>query len=374
MVARANRLTNYAGKAKLKPAGSRIRRGIKMGNKKKYLEEKKQMHKISSYAGRPEYVQGGGGNTSVKFDDRLMAIKASGYTLKEITEEKGYVTVDYTKIRRYYDSVQKEAGKDYEKESLQVNLSSIALLPGMEEKRPSVEVGFHSFLSKNVIHTHSVYANILCCSEEGRDAAQKIFEQSGIGYVFLPYIDPGFTLTLTIKKEIGAYQKEKGCMPDVLFLDNHGVIVHNDDVNKVIEIHEAVNEKIKNYFNLKDFKAPSVQESGDGFVGGTPLLKEFIIQNKAGEDYWNALQLYPDQLVYTGGRIGSQIKIDDQTGEVYYQAGERESQTIEETLAGVAYVIKSVADAELTLRQMNEAGARFINNWESEKYRSKLVK
>jgi hypothetical protein len=152
------------------------------------------------------------------------------------------------------------------------------------------------------------------------------------------------------------------------------VIVHNDDVNKVIEIHEAVNEKIKNYFNLKDFKAPSVQESGDGFVGGTPLLKEFIIQNKAGEDYWNALQLYPDQLVYTGGRIGSQIKIDDQTGEVYYQAGERESQTIEETLAGVAYVIKSVADAGLTLRQMNEAGARFINNWESEKYRSKLVK
>ena len=107
-----------------------------MEDKKDYLEEKQLMYEISSYAGRPEYVQGGGGNTSVKFDECIMAIKASGYTLGEITAEKGYVTVDFTKIRRYYDSVKREEGRDYEKESLDVNLESIDLLPGMEKKAP----------------------------------------------------------------------------------------------------------------------------------------------------------------------------------------------------------------------------------------------
>ena len=48
----------------------------------------------------------------------------------------------------------------------------------------------------------------------------------------LPYIDPGFTLTLTIKEAVERYTKEKGRAPDVLFLDNHGMIVHNDDAKK----------------------------------------------------------------------------------------------------------------------------------------------
>ena len=46
--------------------------------------------KVSGIAGaRADYVQGGGGNTSVKLADGLMAIKASGFCLKDI--EKDYV-------------------------------------------------------------------------------------------------------------------------------------------------------------------------------------------------------------------------------------------------------------------------------------------
>lgn len=126
-----------------------------------YSEGKEQLVTISSYAGaRKDYVQGGGGNTSVKFDGRLMAIKASGYTLAEITHDKGYVTVNYQKILDYYNTVDASADRDFEKESLEVSLGSAELLDGMENKRPSVEVGFHTFLKKCVIHTHAVYANI----------------------------------------------------------------------------------------------------------------------------------------------------------------------------------------------------------------------
>jgi ribulose-5-phosphate 4-epimerase/fuculose-1-phosphate aldolase len=303
-----------------------------------------------------------------------MAIKASGYTLAEITPEKGYVTVDYKKIMEYYNTVDANAKKDFEKESLEVNLSSIVLLPGMEEKRPSVEVGFHSFLSGNVIHTHSVYANILCCSEEGRSVAQKIFAGSGIGYVFLPYIDPGFRLTLAIKQAVDAYRSENGALPDAIFLDNHGIIVHNEDPEKAIQIHEKVNEAVRKHFGLNDFPKPAIVKRGDGFASDTGYIRDFILETKADESYFNALTLYPDQLVYMGGKMGSVIHIDKSSGETVYQAGEKEAQTLEETLLGVVYVAGSIKKSGLTLRQMDESGANFINNWESEKYRSKLIK
>ena len=57
-----------------------------------------------------------------------------------------------------------------------------------------------------------------------------------------------------------------------------------------------------------------------------------------------------------------------------YIASQKEANVIEETLMGAAFVISEISKAGLTLLQMNEEDASFINNWESEAYRSKLVK
>jgi len=338
-----------------------------------YSEGKEQLVTISSYAGaRKDYVQGGGGNTSVKFDGRLMAIKASGYTLAEITHDKGYVTVNYQKILDYYNTVDASADRDFEKESLEVSLGSVELLDGMEYKRPSVEVGFHAFLKKCVIHTHAVYANILCCSEEGRDIAKKAFKDADVGYVFIPYIDPGFRLTLAVKEAADAYRAEHGGAPDLIFLDNHGVIAHGDSAEEAISVHEAACNRIRDCLGLDAFPIPAIRKTADGFASDTPYLKDFMERYCADEAYFNALKLYPDQLVYLGGKMGSAIRLQD--GEVFYGTGEKEAQVIEETLLGVAYVIDMIAKAGLTLRQMDDRGADFINNWESEKYRSQLIK
>ncbi len=332
---------------------------------------KKSMEKISAYAGnRKDYVQGGGGNTSVKLDDSLMAIKASGYTLQEVTEEKGYVTVDYQKIRHYYNAVDTAQDTDFEKESLEVNLGSVVLLEGMENRRPSVEVGFHSFLKKCVIHTHSVYANILCCSAEGRSAAASILQNEK--YVVIPYIDPGFRLTLAIKQAVDEYIIMHGVQPQVILMENHGIVVHGDNAEDAIALHEAVNEKIRAYYKLPEFPMPSVKKTESGYASNTGYLKYFLDENHADEAYFNALTLYPDQLVYIGGKLGDTVRIKD--GEVLYTASQKEAEAIEETIVGVVYVINEIRKAGLTLRQMGQEGADFINNWESEKYRSKLIK
>ncbi len=108
-----------------------------------YSNEKKCMKAISNYAGeRLDYVQAGGGNTSYKFDDRIMAIKASGYSMLDIDEENGYVTVDYAALKDGYASLADKKNIDIEKESLAINLSSIELQEGMDNVRPRLKLGF----------------------------------------------------------------------------------------------------------------------------------------------------------------------------------------------------------------------------------------
>jgi hypothetical protein len=57
-----------------------------------------------------------------------------------------------------------------------------------------------------------------------------------------------------------------------------------------------------------------------------------------------------------------------------FKAGETEAQTIEETLLGVMYIINAIDAAGLTLREMDARSAAFISSWESEKYRSSIIK
>ena len=59
---------------------------------KKQLNEFVKMSRIGG--SRVDYVQGGGGNTSVKLPGGRMAIKASGFCLKDIGQQQGYAVVN----------------------------------------------------------------------------------------------------------------------------------------------------------------------------------------------------------------------------------------------------------------------------------------
>ena len=58
---------------------------------------------ISKYAGmRNDLAQAGGGNTSVKLDDRVMLVKSSGFQLADVSENSGYSKIDYRLIEDYF--------------------------------------------------------------------------------------------------------------------------------------------------------------------------------------------------------------------------------------------------------------------------------
>ncbi len=333
----------------------------------------KDLIEISQYAGdRADYTQGGGGNTSVKnYDNGLMLIKASGYRLVDINETTAFVAVDKNKIENYYNSVDLSIKKDYEKESAEVSKSSVVPLEGIETLRPSVEVGFHAILKKYVVHTHSVYANLFTCSQEGEAIAKNLFKNKDFGFIFLPYINPGFELTLAMKKRIDEYQKETGKYPEVIFMKNHGLVVTADTVERVKEVNTEVNESIRKYFGLLDnFRRVSLKATETGFLSETPVVNNFVKNNGLTKDLLDKTPLYPDQLVYLNNILAySPDTLVVKDNKVYYNCDIKKATTLEETLAAYLFVVTTVRGAGLTISTMNEKEVYFINNWEAEKYR-----
>lgn len=328
---------------------------------------------ISQYAGdRADYTQGGGGNTSVKVDNsNSMLIKASGYRLVDINENTAFVAVDKNKIKEYYESVDLSVEKDYEKESAEVSKNSVIEISGMATLRPSVEVGFHAILKKYVIHTHSVYANLITCSMEGEELAEKLFKDKDFGFIFLPYINPGFELTLAMKNKIEEYVKETGKYPEVIFMKNHGLVVNGDYIERVKAVNTDVNETIRNYFNLADdFRSVTLNATETGFVSDTPIVKNFVKANVLDKAVLDETPLYPDQLVYLNNILAhSPNTLVVKDNNVYYNTDIKQATTLEETLAAYLFVVTTIKKANLTVSKMNEKEVYFINNWEAEKYR-----
>ena len=333
----------------------------------------KDLIDISQYSGsRADYTQGGGGNTSVKnAENGTMVIKASGYRLVDINETTAFVAVDKNKIYDYYNSVDLSVEKDYEKESAEVSKNSIVPLEGVETLRPSVEVGFHAILKKYVIHTHSVYANLITCSQEGEDLAAKLFKDKDFGFIFLPYINPGFELTLAMKNKIDAYVAETGKYPEVIFMKNHGLVVTGDYIDRVKAVNTDVNETIRNYFGLADdFRSVNLVATETGFKSETSIVTNFVKNNVLDKAVLDETPLYPDQLVYLNNILAhSPDTMIVKDGTVYYNADVRKATTLEETLAAYLFVVTNVRKAGLTVSTMNEKEVYFINNWEAEKYR-----
>jgi hypothetical protein len=201
------------------------------------------------------------------------------------------------------------------------------------------------------------------------------------GCIWIPYINPGFCLTLKIKEEAEKFAKANGRFPEVIFMENHGLIVSSDDSSKCIELHADVNESIKKHFNITEsypeLKLESINDNRH--KSKTVFTAGFIRNSDIDEGFFDKYALYPDQLVYinSSAAINSQtskLSINPESGEVIYNCSILEARTMEETLLGYFYVLYMIREKELTLKTMAAKDVDFIRNWESESYRKSLVK
>lgn len=343
--------------------------------------------RMSRAAGvRPDLVQGGGGNTSVKLDDNLMAIKASGYRLDDITPDNAYALLDYARIRAFYHGQDASGLDDVEKAGSEAARQAAVPVDGLPALRPSVEAGFHSLLRRYVLHTHPVYANLACCCAGGEDIIREALRDAGCSWVFLPYINPGAGLTFAMRAALAEAEARTGSAPSVIFMQNHGLVVTHDDPDTCAALHEDICLRLAKAFHVDvaGYPVPALTPSGPLFLSRTPFLADELRAEKRGMAFFTEDSLYPDQMVYLTGelelRAGSfdgrettaSCTIFEGSGEVVYACPQPKAQAMEETLVAVMYIHKTLRDNGLTAAPMSGAGKQFIAGWESEAYRKTL--
>ena len=341
--------------------------------------------RLSQAAGaRADYVQGGGGNTSVKLADGLMAIKASGYCLGDIRPDKAYAVMDFEALRKFYYGNEPADLEDVEKQGSACAKENTKVVEGLDTLRPSVEAGFHSILKNFVLHTHSVYANLAACSTACREVAGIAFAGASYTWGWVPYTDPGANLTFAIRDELRRVEKETGKVPSVILMQNHGIIVHDDCADTCLAIHTDANERLAKMFGLTGTSFPEiyVEELAAGYyAAATEYLAEEFLSGKHTQKSLLEEPLYPDQMVFLTDTFfmdadeiaDGQCVASSKTGHMLMKMPEKKAQTLTETLTAVFFIMDNIQKNGYTLATMGEAAKNFIANWESEKYRKSLA-
>lgn len=194
----------------------------------------------------PELVLHGGGNTSVKstFTDILgrtipaLYVKGSGWDLSDL-EPPGLPGLDLEYLRKLRDVTE---------------LSDVEMVNQLRTHmfdatgpNPSVETLLHAFMDPKFIdHSH---ADAFIALMNNIDAEAMLAECFGDDVSYVPYVMPGFVLSLEAGKVFEAYPDAQG-----MVLMNHGLFTWGPDARTSYERHIELVDRAESYLKRRECK------------------------------------------------------------------------------------------------------------------------
>lgn len=341
---------------------------------------------LSRYAGsRFDLLQAGGGNTSVKLDDRRMLVKASGVALSEMETEKGYVSVDYPEMVGLLEAPAKWDNDDKRHRDSKVN-HLVSLATKTSGARASIEVFLHAILGRFVLHTHSIAVNIIV-SQRGWDKnLAAIFADA----LCIPYRTPGIELGLELNARVKSFISSHGHPPEIIFLQNHGLIVSADSMEAVQQITEDVVGKCGEWCGV-DFGRYQRITAIAAFVGDGSvayLCEDCAIMDllKTQPHLFSRKPYCPDSFVFCGAmplvvenlcdaepleayrkHYHDAPKVILHGGQIYFLAKNiKKAREIEEVYKGHLLALASMKGQ---VNYLNDDELAYLGGWEAEKYR-----
>lgn len=341
---------------------------------------------LSREFGGPAYVKGGGGNTSAKSASTLW-IKPSGTALQEMTPAR-FVALDRARLGGVYAYSPDPDSAVREREVQELMMAARA--PG-QTGRPSVESPLHDLLEGTfVVHTHAELVNGLTCSRDGAAVAARLFPEA----LWVPYIDPGYTLSMDIRSRLATYARRHGAQPAVILLENHGIFVSGSTPEEIRRhyrrVLDALNaayiqagiarelsygapvsaEKVSALMDLLRSRlgpdAGAVEVSAPFAVVTGPLSPDHMVYAKAypftGELTERNVQQFRQQHGYAPRVIATP------TG-VFGVGRTAKAARLALDLARDGALIQQLAAAFGGARFMSDAARAFIESWEVESYR-----
>jgi NAD(P)-dependent dehydrogenase (short-subunit alcohol dehydrogenase family)/rhamnose utilization protein RhaD (predicted bifunctional aldolase and dehydrogenase) len=387
--------------------------------------------RISNVTGKdPTLVQGGGGNTSVKTaDGKYMFIKASGTALKDMNEKQGWRRIRLDAVLLIIDDKSLARLDARTREPEVVNRLLLACDDNIKtDARPSVEAHLHAFLDKCVIHLHPLVVAAYVNAKNGKIEIENLFKKSEIQNpkstislppLWVPYTDPGFMLAKKIAKLADDYKNQFGRTPAILFLEKHGLFVTAQTADSALRLVRKVislcssklkklkiqSAKLKTVENQQKITAAKLEIRKGVFdainqylpvtyFGADKAVAAFMARKDA-KRLLATPALNPDELVYANGSAMWVEKCEAETitRKIKAQVGKGQKPSAAFVVKGLglfvaadkktAPVIAEITTGSLIIRMnaakfggilaLTKRQQDFINNWESETFRKKLV-
>ena len=232
----------------------------------------------------PLLVQGAGGNVSWKDGDTLW-VKASGTWLADATEKDIFVPVDLHHLR----SAIKNG-----------DFAVTPRLTGESVLKPSIETLLHALMPHRVVvHLHAIeiLAHLV------RDNCQADFQSlldASIHWTAVTYKKPGAELAEAVNV---AMRTTKNA--NVVFLQNHGVVIGGTDIAEIDHILKRMTEALCTHpQNYCLSNPPSEPLSIDGRGLYYPVSDQALHQLATDASLFSRLKsdwaLYPDHVVFLG--------------------------------------------------------------------------
>lgn len=222
------------------------------------------------YGSDPRFVIAGGGNTSYKTADRLW-VKASGFAMATI-EEDGFAVLDRALLNPMGE---KQYSSDSATREAQVK-EDLAAACITKDRRPSVETSLHNCIgAAYVVHTHPTAVNGLMCSVEAAQKCAELFPEA----LYIEYTDPGYTLFKKVYDRIAEYKAARGHEPEVIFLQNHGVFVGADSIERIDEIYSGIVARLEGVTGCLKEEVLEVSADADEVV---PALRSILSRSGRG--------------------------------------------------------------------------------------------
>lgn len=211
----------------------------------------------NEYGEGEDWVIAGGGNSSLKTDEHMW-IKASGSTLRTLTPDR-MVQMNRAALEAIWSATYDKDPDVREQQALADLMAAREDRQG--ELRPSVETMMHAlFPQRLVLHTHPTMLNGLTCSRDGEAAVRRLL---GDRAIWIPTVNPGYILSLRIRHEVESWRsRHHGAWPDILIMQNHGLVVAADTPEEIREIHREISALVDGEITVR----PQMEPVGEGLA------------------------------------------------------------------------------------------------------------
>jgi rhamnose utilization protein RhaD (predicted bifunctional aldolase and dehydrogenase) len=319
-----------------------------------------------------DLVQAGGGNTSIK-EDGILWVKASGKWLAQAADDDMFLPVPMT------DIAQRLASEDE-------NFPEYKTRRGVS-LRPSVETAVHAVLPQRVvIHVHSVRAIAWAAQADGEQRIAPLL--TGLKWRWIPYTHPGIPLAIRI-------QREKANRPDVLILENHGLVVAAEDCAASEKLLHEVERRLDGSTRQAappDLTALQQRTAGSEWETAPDDETHALAMLQESREIAAGGTLFPDQCVYLGpaAAIVQGEEPLETAAQLYRQTYDFEPvflivpnagvvtrrsmpRAARELLVGLKRVIERMPHAAQVTYLPTAQVARLMN-WDAEKYRIAMAR